>query len=147
MRDKGQTAEEMAANLKAMIPRVTLYAVIEDLKYLRMGGRLSATSAIFASILGICPCITIKDGLVEVVGKARGRKAALKLVENLLEKAPPSLDYDVTTAHTDSPEHMKAFDEYFAKELKKHTHHKMEIGSIVGTHVGPGACGIGYVRK
>ncbi len=147
MRDKGQTAEEMVANLESMIPRVTLLAAIEDLKYLRMGGRLSATSAIVAGILGICPCITIKNGLVEVVGKARGRKAAFKLIEGIMEKMPPSLDYDITSAHSDSPANMKAFDEFFAKELKKHTHHKMEIGSIVGTHVGPDACGIAYVKK
>lgn len=147
MRDRGLSAAEMEQALLEMIPRVTLYAAIEDLKYLRMGGRLSATSAIVASILGICPCITIKDGLVEVVGKARGKKAAFNLIDNLLKKSPPSLDYDVSTGHTNSPENMAAFDDYFAAELKRHVNHEMEIGSIVGTHVGPGACGIAYVRK
>lgn len=147
MRDNGMTAQEMEDKLVDLCPRVYLLATIDDLKYLRMGGRLSATSAIVASILGICPCITIQGGLVEVIGKARGKKAAFKLLDSFMKKAPPSGDYDIATAHTNSPENVALIQNYFSDEIKKHTHHCYSIGALVGTHVGPGACGIAYVKK
>ena len=57
MRDAGMTGAEIAEKVEELIPRIRLFAMIEDLKYLKMGGRLSATSALVASILGICPII------------------------------------------------------------------------------------------
>ena len=53
MRDAGLSGKEIVARIEELIPRVRLFAMIEDLKYLKMGGRLSATSALVASILGI----------------------------------------------------------------------------------------------
>lgn len=147
MRDRGFSAAEIADQIASIVPRNTLLAVIEDLKYLKMGGRLSATSAFFASILGICPIITIKDGLVETVGKARGKKAAYKMVEGLIQKAEISSDYGVTLGHSNTPEGMKHFAEYFHDLLKKREVTTCDIGSIVGTHVGPNACGLAYIRR
>jgi len=147
MRDEGIPAAEIAKRIAEIVPRNHLWAAIEDLKYLKMGGRLSATSAFFATILGICPVITIKDGLVEVVGKARGKKAAFKIIEGLLEKNPISSDYSITLGHTNSRESLKAFEDYFHATLKKREVNISDIGSIVGTHVGPGACGIAYIKK
>ncbi|WP_099204915.1 DegV family protein [Scatolibacter rhodanostii] len=147
MRDRGFSAAEIAEQITSIVPRNHLWAVIEDLKYLKMGGRLSATSAFFASILGICPIITIKDGLVETVGKARGKKAAYKLVENLIQKNEISNDYGVTLGHSNSPEGIKNFEEYFHDTLKKRDVTTCDIGSIVGTHVGPNACGLSYIRR
>ena len=88
MRDRGLSAAEIAQEVEALVPRVRLWALIDDLKYLKMGGRLSATSALVASILGICPIITLENGLVEVVGKARGKKAAFKFIQGMVEKEP-----------------------------------------------------------
>ena len=86
MRDAGLSGPQIVEKIQELIPRIRLFAMIEDLKYLKMGGRLSATSALVASILGICPIITLKDGLVEVVGKARGKKAAFAAIRKFVEK-------------------------------------------------------------
>lgn len=141
------TAAEIAQKMTELAPRSVLWACIEDLKYLKMGGRLSPTSAFFASILGICPVITIKNGLVETVGKARGRAAAFKLIDGLLQKTEISSDYGVSLGHTNAPQVLESFESYFKDALKKREVHPCEIGSIVGTHVGPGACGISYIAK
>ena len=103
MRDRGLSAPQIVEEIGQLVPRVRLWALIEDLKYLKMGGRLSASSALVASILGICPIITLKDGLVEVVGKARGRKAAFAAIRKLVEKEPISSDYCVTVGHANVP--------------------------------------------
>lgn len=147
MRARGLSAGEIAEEVLGLVPRVRLWALIDDLKYLKMGGRLSATSALVASILGICPIITLQDGLVEVVGKARGKKAAFKFMKDMVEKEPISSDFSVTIGHAAVPKTRDDFIEYMSAELKKREIHKLDIGSIVGTHTGPGACGLAYIRK
>lgn len=147
MRDRGLSAGEIAQEVEALVPRVRLWALIDDLKYLKMGGRLSATSALVASILGICPIITLENGLVEVVGKARGKKAAFKFMRGMVEKEPISSDFSVTVGHAAVPKTRDDFLEFMSAELKKREVHKLDIGSIVGTHTGPGACGLAYIRK
>lgn len=147
MRDRGLNAKEIVAGIEELIPRIRLWAVIDDLKYLKMGGRLSATSALVATILGICPIITLKDGLVEVVGKARGKKAAYKFIKGLVDKNPISSDYCVTVGNANVPDTMKSFVEYFEDDFKKRDVHLQNIGSIVGTHTGPGAVGMAYIKK
>ncbi|WP_369297770.1 DegV family protein [uncultured Neglectibacter sp.] len=147
MRDRGLSAAEIAQQVEGLVPRVRLWALIDDLKYLKMGGRLSATSAMVASILGICPIITLKDGLVEVVGKARGRKAAFQFIRKLIDKEPISADYGVSTGHAAVPRTREDFKEYLEEVLKKKELYDMDIGSIVGTHTGPGACGLAYIKK
>ena len=147
MRDRGLPGAEIARQVEELVPRVRLWALIDDLKYLKMGGRLSATSALVASILGICPIITLKDGLVEVVGKARGKKAAFKFMQGLVDKEPISADYSVTVGHAAVPQTRDDFMEFMSGELKKREVHKLDIGSIVGTYTGPGACGLAYIKK
>lgn len=147
MRDRGLSAAEIAAEVEKLVPRVRLWALIDDLKYLKMGGRLSATSALVASILGICPIITLENGLVEVVGKARGKKAAFKFIQGLIEKEPMSGDFAVSVGHAAVPATRDDFIDFMSPILKKRQVLKMDIGSIVGTHTGPGACGLAYIRK
>ena len=147
MRDRGLSAAEIASEVEKLVPRVRLWALIDDLKYLKMGGRLSATSALVASILGICPIITLENGLVEVVGKARGKKAAFKFIQNMVAKEPISGDFAVTIGHSAVPNTRDDFMDFMSAELKKREILKLDIGSIVGTHTGPGACGLAYIRK
>ncbi len=147
MRDAGLSGQEIVDKIQEIMPRIRLFAMIDDLKYLKMGGRLSATSALVASILGICPIITLKDGLVEVVGKARGKKAAFGAIRKLVEKEPISGDYCVTVGNANVPETCEAFQDFLGDLLKKREVHVFSIGSIVGTHTGPGAVGLAYIKK
>jgi len=81
------------------------------------------------------------------VGKARGKKAAFKFMKDMVEKEPISSDFSVTIGHAAVPKTRDDFIEYMSAELKKREIHKLDIGSIVGTHTGPGACGLAYIRK
>ena len=111
------------------------------------GGALTMFLCYVASILGICPIITLKDGLVEVVGKARGKKAAFGAIRKLVEKEPISGDYCVTVGNANVPETCEAFQDFLGDLLKKREVHVSSIGSIVGTHTGPGAVGLAYIKK
>ena len=84
LRDAGHTGPEIAEQISRLAARVRLYAVIDDLKYLRLGGRLSSAGAVLGTLLGIKPIISVQDGQVVCVHKMRGQKAGCAYV---LERA------------------------------------------------------------
>ena len=76
LRDAGKTLVQIATDLEHAKEHLHLVAAIDDLKYLRKGGRLPAAVAVAGGMLGIKPLITIKDGKVAMAGKARGLPGA-----------------------------------------------------------------------
>ena len=82
LRDQGLSLEELAGRLEELSRRVRLLAVVDTLKYLKMGGRISGATAMVGGILGITPIISIENGLVVSVGKSRGRKPGFQFIEN-----------------------------------------------------------------
>ena len=76
LRDCGKTVVQIAADLEHAKKHLHLVAAIDDLKYLRKGGRLPAAVAVAGGMLGIKPLITIKEGKVAMAGKARGLPGA-----------------------------------------------------------------------
>ena len=71
LRDQGRSAARIAEEVQAISGRVRLLAVVDTLKYLKMGGRISTATALVGGVLGISPIITIENGLVASIGKAR----------------------------------------------------------------------------
>ncbi|NLA87450.1 MAG: DegV family protein [Clostridiales bacterium] len=146
-RDEGKTAGEIAERIRALVKRIRLFAVVDTLKYLKMSGRISTTTAFVGGLLGINPIIAIVGGKVESIGKARGLKAGLKLIHEQVAADPPDLNYTVTFGHSNAPEALRETVEYFTKCFNITDYYKEDIGLIVGTHVGPGAAGIAYIAK
>ena len=147
MRDAGESAANIHKKISDLSSRVVLMASVETLKYLKMGGRLSATTAFVAGVLGIYPIVSVVNGKVESIGKARGRAAANKFIEDKIKDIGISSDYGVTFGHSNRPEICKQGEEYFKKYVGKRESLRCEIGAVIGTHVGPGAMGIAFIRK
>lgn len=147
MRDEGLDAGTIAGRLDELKDRVQLYAVIGDLKYLRLGGRLSSTGAVVGTLLGVKPIIAIRDGKVIGVDKARGMKAGYQLVLSYTEKEGIDTRYPVYFGHTNIPSAMKELEDAAKGCLTIGETHEIDIGPIVGTHAGPGATGIAFIAK
>ena len=146
-RDAGVTAAELAAELEALASKVLIYAVVDTLKYLKMGGRLSAASAAIGGFLGISPVISLNGGLVEAVGKGRGKAAAYAKMGALYRAAEPDLTYPISVGHADTPGETARVLEALTGVYDPKRVIENEIGSIIGTHVGPGAAGVAFIRK
>jgi len=146
-RDQGLSAREITASLEALLPRLRLYAVVDTLKYLKMGGRISAATAMVGGVLGVTPILSVRDGVVEAAGKSRGRKGAFQWMEKKLAAEPIDLSLPVAFGHTDAPDAMAACKAYFSALFPLTDVLEGEIGSVVGTHAGPGATGIAYFVK
>ncbi len=134
--DIAQEAERLAAN-------ACLYGIVDTLKYLRKGGRLSAAGAAAGAVLGIKPVLQIKDGKVTVIDKVRGAAAAnARLIEimkeNLRPECPCCVGY---TRDRSAADRMTAG----LAEMGVHPSKTVGLGSVLGTHVGPGACAVAFI--
>lgn len=148
LRDEGLSAAELSARVEELAGRVRLLAAVDTLKYLKLGGRISAATAVVGGMLGVTPLVGIVDGRVESVGKCRGRKAAFRWIREQMTAQDLDLEQGVAFGHSNSPE---AMEECMAALREVTAGAKITlrsgIGSVVGTHAGPGAAGVAYFVK
>lgn len=114
LRDAGASAAEIAAQARGLTSRIRLLAVLDTLKYLKLGGRISAATAAVGGLLGVTPLVGIVDGKVESIGKCRGRKAAFRWMKERLEKEPIDYARCIGFGHSHCPEALEQITTYFA---------------------------------
>jgi DegV family protein with EDD domain len=147
MRENGLSAEQIAKRCEYLAGRVRVVAAVESLKYLKMGGRLSNTSAFVGTLLHINPVISIVDGKVEVIGKCRGFKSATNMVLNYVKENAADKFHTFVYGHADSKAALEKFVERCEGETEGMLTATAEIGAVVGTHLGPGAVGVAYIIR
>ncbi|MGM9532802.1 DegV family protein [Intestinibacter sp.] len=147
LRDAGKTAEEITSEIEELVKRVKLVAVMDTLKYLKMGGRLSATSALVGGVLGITPVISVIDGGVEVLAKTRGHKKSIKFMVDYMQENTPDQNYCVDFGYTRIIKNLDDFKASCKPNFELGEEATREIGAVIGTHVGPGAFGVAYIGK
>ena len=149
--DQGLSAAEIAKTLERERQNIRLVALVDTLEYLKKGGRISKTVALAGSLLSIKPVLTIEDGEIKMLGKARGSRQGNNLLVQEIEKAggvdftkPLMLGY---TGISDALlrkyiQDSDALWKDYRDELPVST-----IGSVVGTHAGPGAIAVAFFKK
>ena len=150
LRDMGESAESCYEWAQNNAYKVNSYLTVEDLKYLRKGGRISKTLAIAGSLLNIKPLIKADGGKpakLTFFSKTRGRKKALSsLVDYFDAQVVRPEGQTVAIAHADCEEEAKEL----AETLKAHGAHDVIIeyyDVCTGTHVGPGTVAIFFFGK
>ena len=150
LRDAGLSLDELVEKMKEELPQVHVLAAFDTLEYLRRGGRLSAVTAFAGGMLSIKPVLTIEEGVVHVLGKARGLK---KACDSLVEEAKKIGGIDgsrpVCFGYTGtSQESILAFMERF-KEAAQITIKTplVRVGATIGAYAGPGAVAVAFFGK
>jgi DegV family protein with EDD domain len=138
--EQGANTLEIVEELNESIKRMKYFYIVDTLKYLHKGGRISLSATVLGSLLNIKPIITIKDGRLEMIDKARGIKKALAVTFDIIEENGWTLDDKVVGInHTIAPENLALLEEYIKKRYKVKEIIKGEVGAVVATHAGPGA--------
>ena len=143
---QGHTAEKIAEILTHRREDVRIAAVVDTLEYLKRGGRVSRTVAFAGELLSIKPLITIADGKIQMKGKARGGRQVVTAMDNLVEsfgtvdKESPILLGYTGCDHTQ-------MDNYILSSTNGWTAPATMIGSVIGTHAGPGAFAVAFFVK
>lgn len=146
---QGLSACEITESLNKEKNHIKLYALLDTLEYLKKGGRISAATAFAGEVLSIKPIITVEDGAVSQVGKARGSKQGNKLLRQLVNdcgginfEKPFACAYSGLN-DTMIKKYVEDSDEFTDKENVSIT----TVGCSIGTHVGPGAVAIAFFAK
>ena len=141
---KDATPEQVIDYLEKLKSSVKLVAVIGDLKYLKQGGRLSATSYFAASVLNIKPIINLDGGKVNNIAKKIGEKANEYMVDCANKR---NKDFPIYFGHSANETIIKDFIKKYASKLGIDPENTSinEIGCVVGTHVGPNCYGMVYI--
>lgn len=144
----GKSIEEVRYYAEANRLNMCHSFTVNDLFYIMHGGRVSATTAVIGSILSIKPILRVDDnGLMDSIGKARGRKAALnKLVDNI-EEALTDPDLPIFIGHGDCKEDADYLSARMSEKLGVKNIIIGDIGIVCGSHAGPGIIGVFYHGK
>ena len=149
--EAGMDAGEIARVIEEEKKKVVIIALLDTLEYLKRGGRISKTVAFAGGILNIKPVISVIDGEIKILGKARGSRMGNNLLVQEIEKAggadferPVLLGYSGMS------------DALLLKYIEDSRHlwedglqdiRYTGIGSVIGTHAGPGAIAVAFFRK
>ena len=147
-RDEGKTRTELLEIAKDLSNRVTLLAFINDLTYVKKGGRLKGAQAIVATVLNIKPIISIKETKAITIGKAIGFNGACKKIAKMYAEYKVDKDKPIYMAHSNAPELV----EKLANQIKStvagfEATGNYGLGAAIGTHTGPGCCGVAFFKR
>ena len=149
--NEGLEAKEIAEKLEEAKERIIIIALVDTLEYLKKGGRISKTVAFAGAVLNIKPVLAVEDGEINILGKARGSKMGNNLLVQEIEKSggvnfgmPVLLGY---SGLSDALllKYIEDSKSLWAGGLDKM--HYTSIGSVIGTHAGPGAIAAAFFKK
>ena len=150
-RNQGMSLQETAEAVRSVMKRVHVASVFDTLEYLKLGGRLSSSAALAGSLLSIKPVITINEGIVEVISRARGGRKAHQMLVDFIRRTggiddtmPSCLGF---TGFSDKTltEYIDNYAGEFKDRLSKLA--VVPVGATVGTYAGPGAVAIAFFNK
>ena len=146
----GKSMEEVAQWLEDNKLRAQAWFTVDDLKYLRRGGRISAVAAIAGTMLDLKPIITEnREGKLVSTDKVRGRKSALRLIA---DKAAENIDDPANCMpviiHADAPEDAARLEKLLREKLPELPEiQTWYVGPVIGAHCGPGTVAVCYFGK
>lgn len=150
---EGKSINEIGDILDKEKKEIRIIALLDTLEYLRKGGRISAVAAAAGSLLSIKPVITIAEGEVAVLGKARGSKAGNNLLRKYVDEKGP-IDFERPFRLVYSGFSTTILEKYIKDSKDLYEGHidlnhldATCIGSTIGTHIGPGAFGVSFFAK
>ena len=149
--DEGLEAKEIAERLEEEKKNIVIVALVDTLEYLKKGGRISKTVAFAGSVLNIKPVLAVIDGEILILGKARGSKQGNNLLVQEIEKAG-GIDFSRPillgfTGLSDALLLKYIEDSKYIWEEGLEKVRYTTIGSVIGTHVGPGAIAVAFFKK
>ena len=144
-RDKGMSLEDNAKALEAEVLHVCHWFTVDDLVYLKRGGRVSRTTALLGTALNVKPVLHVdNEGHLIKMSQVRGRKKSIRrMAERLGETIVPHSP--IFISHGDCAEDAEMLREILEKEYGKKVDLITYIGSVIGAHSGPGTLALFFI--
>ena len=147
LREEGKDAATIAATLEEFKSRVVVYTAVDTLEYLSKGGRLSKAAAAVGELANLKPIITVtQEGKIAVPAKALGRNKALSTLVKLVSEKEIDTTFPIYSIYAVGEENTEKLEQKLGKEGIRVTK-RLQVGSTIGCHIGPGAYGVVFVTK
>ncbi len=150
LRNKNRELDDIVRRLEGRRNQVRVLALLDTLEYVRKGGRMGAAAAAFGTLLSIKPVLTVENGKLKVLGKARGSRNGNNLLNSEIQRTGIESRLPAAVAYS-GLDHSK-LDHYIEdsrsiwegviKDLPM-----SQLGSTIGTHAGPGTIVVAYFMK
>lgn len=142
---KGLSTEETVLETERFKSRVKVAAALDTLEYLSRGGRISKAAAAIGEMASVKPIITLtQDGKIGILGKCLGRNKAICFLKKFLSEQRLDPDFPLYSVYTYGEENCSLFEEKM-EVAGFSIQSRLQLGSTIGTHIGPDAFGIVYV--
>ena len=147
---EGATDEELLAFLEGFAPKVACQFMVDSLSHLKRGGRVSAATAMIGGLLNIKPILHVSDEgkIVKIAAGSGVKKSVNILAKNFADNYIKESTCPIYIIDAENKEAADLLEKAIAPivdgkvEIKRLT-----IGPVIGTHCGPGACGIAYASN
>ena len=144
----GEDADKIVSRLENLKKTARAYFMVDDLSHLQRGGRLSSAQAIIGSLLQVKPLLHFEDKVIVPYEKIRTRKKAMKrLVDLLGEDAASGEPYQAVIIHANREEEAREWKNELERVYPNVEFLISYFGPVIGTHLGEGAMGLGWMRK
>ncbi|MCR8656128.1 DegV family protein [Paenibacillus endoradicis] len=143
MAEAGASVEEIVAAIEERQKNAEIYFLVDTLEYLQKGGRIGRAAALIGSLLNIKPILSLDEvGAVYSADKARGSKKAMAKIVELLKEAYGDAEVGLVVAKTDDATIAQELEARVTAELNVKEIHYTAVGTVVGTHTGPGTSAV-----
>ena len=148
-RDLNYSIEDLYEYLENIKYKICHWFTVDDLVYLKRGGRISSTTAFVGGLLGIKPILHVdNDGHLISMGKVRGRKHSIKLLAQKYEEFVIKKDEGtVFICHGDCLEDANYLCEVLKERYKINVNMIVNTGPVIGAHSGPGTLALFFIGK
>jgi DegV family protein with EDD domain len=144
----GEDADKIMSRLEELKKTARAYFMADDLSHLQRGGRLSSAQAIIGSLLQVKPVLHFKDKVIVPFEKIRTRKKAMKRIVDLLgEDAASGESYQAAVIHANREEEALEWKSELEAMYPNVEFTISYFGPVIGTHLGEGAMGLGWMKK
>ncbi len=139
---------ENAEYIESLTGHNCIWFTVDDLEYLKRGGRVSPTVAFVGGLLGVKPVLHMgDDGCLTKIGTARGRKKSLEALADKFSELADDKTTPIFISHADSEADAKLLGDMLRERGAAEITMITEIGPIIGSHAGPGTIALFFLGK
>lgn len=143
--ESGMSASQIVNNLEQIKSRLHLVAALDTLEYLQRGGRIPKAAARLGDAAKLKPVISVLPDGISLIGACLGQKKALDSVMKALAKTGVDSSFPVYSIYSQGTKTCEKLEKRL-KEQGVAVTERLQIGCVIGAHIGPGACGVVYVE-
>lgn len=143
---KGQTADEICAELERLKANTNILFALDTLEYMKRGGRVSWGAAFLGGLLDLKPILKFEEGKMIAHAKSRGKdNCRQRLLDDLVKMVPKDRPVSFMLVHSGRPDLLVPVEKFLQKNFQVKELSSCSAGAVISAHTGPGAWGVAWM--